>query len=278
MTPFDRVVIVDWSGGNDRGPRPKKDAIWSAVHSPDGPEAPVYHRNRAVAESWLTRQIDEATAGGQRLFLGFDFPFGYPEGFAAALTGRPDPLAVWDHYSAHLHDSPKGNNRFALAGAINARFPGRGPFWFNGTGQDIADLPHSGRDRHGHGLPERRRCETLAKGSFSCWQLGGAGSVGSQAITGMAVLARIRQRFAGRVAVWPFEDTQTAPIVLAEVWPSLHADKVRDQMTADSIKDAVQVQVLANLIWQMQSDGRLAPAMQDIPNDCRIEEGWILGL
>ena len=25
---FDSFVMVDWSGGNDRGPRPARDAIW----------------------------------------------------------------------------------------------------------------------------------------------------------------------------------------------------------------------------------------------------------
>ena len=28
---FDTVLIVDWSGGNDRGTRPKKDAIWTGI-------------------------------------------------------------------------------------------------------------------------------------------------------------------------------------------------------------------------------------------------------
>ena len=44
MRPFDTIVIVDWSSGNDRGATPKKDAIWAAVASQDMPQDPVYLR------------------------------------------------------------------------------------------------------------------------------------------------------------------------------------------------------------------------------------------
>ena len=37
---FDRFVMVDWSGGNDRGPRPKKDAIWACSASDGQVETP----------------------------------------------------------------------------------------------------------------------------------------------------------------------------------------------------------------------------------------------
>ncbi len=51
---WDEVVIVDWSGGNDRGHTPKKDAIWIGAVSGGVPEKPVYCRNRSCAESWLS--------------------------------------------------------------------------------------------------------------------------------------------------------------------------------------------------------------------------------
>ena len=45
MSRFDSFIMVDWSGGNDRGPTPKADAIWTCVAG----EAPLYHRNRQLA-------------------------------------------------------------------------------------------------------------------------------------------------------------------------------------------------------------------------------------
>lgn len=277
MSGFDTVVVVDWSGGNDRGPHPKKDAIWAAVVRGDRAEAPHYLRNRAAADDWLCNLFTHELAAGRRVLAGFDFPFGYPDGFAARVVGSPDPLALWNWYRDNLDDWPRGNNRFALAARLNARFPGIGPFWFNALAKDIPGLPRKGRARHGHGMCERRLCERHAGGAFSCWQLGGAGAVGSQAITGMAALARLRARFGGAIAVWPFQPL-AAPIALVEVWPSLYAEAVRAASAPGTIRDAVQVCVLARHIAALGASGRLGATLAAVPDVARHEEGWIFGL
>ncbi|MEM8592870.1 MAG: gephyrin-like molybdotransferase Glp [Pseudomonadota bacterium] len=121
-------------------------------------------------------------------------------------------------------------------------------------------------------VQEWREAERRTKGAFSCWQLGGAGAVGSQALTGIATLERLRQLFAGKVSVWPFEEL-AAPIAFIEVWPSLIAAEVSAAQRDGEIKDAAQVRVLAEAI------SRLAPveleAMLDVDAP---EEGWIFGL
>lgn len=275
---FDTVVIVDWSGGKDTGPRPRKDAIWAAVRRNDRAGEPVYLRNRDVAEAWLASLFRAELAEGRRVFAGFDFPFGYPAGFAARVTGRPDPLALWDWFAAALRDGPGGNNRFHLAAKLNALFSGTGPFWFNGLGVDIAGLPRRGTLRDGlHGLAERRLCEGRAKGAFTCWQMGGAGAVGGQVMTGMARLSRLRAAFPGRVAVWPFEPL-TRPIALVEVWPSLFGREVEAGRHPDEIRDRAQVRVLAGRVARMAREGSLAAALDAVPVAARREEGWIFGL
>jgi molybdopterin molybdotransferase len=274
---FDTVVIVDWSGGKDTGPRPRKDAIWAAVVRAGRAEAPVYLRNRQVAESFLATLFRTELDAGRHVFAGFDFPFGYPAGFASTLVGRPDPLALWDWFARHLEDAPSGNNRFDLAGWVNAGFPGTGPFWFNGLRRDIPDLPRKGTLRADHGMTERRLCERLAKGAFTCWQMGGAGAVGGQVMTGMARLARLRAMFAGQIAVWPFEPLKS-PIALVEVWPSLHASEIAARQGKDEIKDRAQVRVLADRIAAMSARGDLEAALDDVPEAARGEEGWIFGL
>jgi molybdopterin molybdotransferase len=273
---FDTFAVVDWSGGNDRGPSPKTDAIWAAVARGGAVEPPVYLRNRQVARDWLLALIEGELASGRRLMLGFDFPFGFPAGFAERLVGRSDPLAVWDWLAAHLEDGPKGNTRFDLAGRINGLFPGIGPFWFNGVTREIAGLPHRGRDRTVFGLEEHRLADKSAKGAFSVWQLGGAGAVGSQAITGLAALAGLRARFGDQIKVWPFEALE-APVALVEVWPSLIAGAVKAQQHEGEIKDAAQVRILAGAMARMQSEGTLARALQAPAAAC-VEEGWIFGL
>lgn len=88
---FDTIVIVDWSGGNDRGPTPVKDAIWACVAGQD----PIYFRNRILVETWLIELFERELAAGRRVMAGFDFPFAYPAGFAKAITGTDDPFAMW---------------------------------------------------------------------------------------------------------------------------------------------------------------------------------------
>lgn len=272
MTGFDTVIMIDWSGGNDTGPRPRKDAIWAGITQGGIDRDPVYLRNRALAEAWITATLDAEAQAGRRVCLGFDFAFAFPAGFAAALTGDPDPLALWDWVAARIEDTPRRNNRFDLAATINRGFPGHGPFWFNGLARDIPDLPRKGRERTFRWQPERRATERAAKGSFACWQLGGAGAVGSQVLTGMPVLARLRARHGARLGVWPFEAAQRQ-ITLLEVWPSLITPTIAALAAEGEIRDRAQMRILARAIAALPHD-RLA-AMLDRPAD---PEGWIFGV
>ena len=271
MTAWDSFVVVDWSGGNDTGAKPRKDAIWAGAVLAGKEIEPVYLRNRDVAFAWLTDLIRAERDLGRRVMIGFDFPFGYPMGFAGALVGRADPLKLWDWFGERLVDTPGGNNRFELAGQINAMWPGVGPFWFNGTQGDIAHLPRKGRERtRDHGLKDRRRVEAHAKGSFTCWQMGGAGAVGGQVMTGMAFLSKLRAAFADELRVWPFE-MLAKPVSLVEIWPSLIAGEVA--ASGDPIKDRAQVQLLARALSRLAEDDLARMLSVDEP-----EEGWILGV
>lgn len=266
MTGFDTVVIVDWSGGNDRGPTPKKDAIWAAVNRGGMADAPVYLRNRQVAEDWLKALFEAERAAGRRVLAGFDFPFGYPSGFARALTGSNDPIDLWHWFEERIEDAPKANNRYVLAGQINrALGQGRGPFWFHPTGAGIDGLPQNKKD-YANPFPDRRQCEMQAKGAFTCWQMGGAGAVGGQVFTGLPVLARLRRQFGA--AVWPFEPLN-ADIALVEVWPSLTVGAAPPGM----VKDAWQVAEVVRQIAGLPED-----TLARMLNVTAPEEGWIFGL
>ncbi|MEM1130525.1 MAG: gephyrin-like molybdotransferase Glp [Pseudomonadota bacterium] len=283
---FDTFVAIDWSGGADTGSTPRKDAIWAAIARREGgTEEPIYLRNRDLAQGWLADLLTAEIEAGQRCLIGFDFPFGCPTGLAAAVTGARDPKALWDWMADAFARAPADESRFDIAARINRSFPSKGPFWFNGLARDIPDLPRNKQDRDmdAMGLSETRLAETRAPGTFTCWQLGGAGAVGSQMMTGMAALADLRRRFGRALSVWPFDaaDAPDAAVVVTEIWPSLLDVVVRealDQM-ADPIKDAAQVRVVAGALAEAQTAGTLAAMLRDVPDGApRDEEGWILGI
>ncbi|MEO9777673.1 MAG: gephyrin-like molybdotransferase Glp [Sedimentitalea sp.] len=272
MSRFDTFVVVDWSGGNDRGAKPKKDAIWACIAREGQTEEPVYLRNRQVAEEWLRDLLEAETAARRRVMIGFDFPFGYPAGFCRALTGGDDPLVLWDWLEKQINDAPKGNNRFDVAGEINRTIGnGRGPFWGNGLSRDIDGLPRN-KTAYANDFIERRACEQQAKGSFACWQLSGAGAVGSQILMGLPVLARLRRHLAGAVSVWPFEPLDT-PVALVEIWPGLINPVVKQAEANGELRDAAQVRLLAGALSRLDPSALDEMLAVDAP-----EEGWIMGL
>lgn len=268
MSHWDRVIMVDWSGGNDTGPTPRKDAIWVCASEGGVAEEPLYLRNRVLAEAWLQREMAQAVSSGQRLLVGFDFPFGYPEGFAKAVTGHTDPFALWGEIAGRIEDAPAANNRFDVAADLNRLFPGVGPFWGNGFKRDIADLPRKGLDRRDHGMPEKRAAEKVVRGAFTLWQLAGAGAVGSQVLMGLPVLHRLRGQFADQLRVWPFEALDRA-IAFVEIWPSLVVGSAPEGW----IKDAWQVAEVARMVSGLE-DAELSRLL-DVEAS---HEGWILGL
>lgn len=276
---FDRIAILDWSAQS--APKRGKDSIWLGVVGPDGVIAenlPTRH----AAEARLHALMRQALDAGERLLIGADFAFGYPVGFAAHLTGRAEALAVWEWLAGAIKDDPLNrSNRFDVAAQINRRFPGLGPFWFRPAALDLPDLPLKGLARHGNdALADRRVTERTASGAQSVFKLGGAGAVGSQALTGLPVLWRLRAGFAGQVAVWPFEPPGDAQVVLAEVFPSILAGEIRASLAGSRmVPDEAQVRLLAAVLWDIQEEqGTLASLFAAPPDPVVQEEGWILGV
>jgi hypothetical protein len=269
---FDTVIIVDWSAANAPSPaRPSADAIWIGVMR-KGEESTTYHRTRVDAEAALVALLDAERGAGQRVLLGFDFPMGYPVGFAGRLTGLRDASAVWAWLADQIVDGPDNrNNRFAVAAQINARMGGGGPFWGCPAGQVYDALPATKAvDYAALDLPERRTVEVKVPRAQPVWKLYTTGSVGSQTLMGLPMIHRLAQR--ADVAVWPF-DTREAPVVIAEIYPSLLTNAVAKDN--DTIKDRAQVRLLARSLWRLAQKDRLAPVF-DVPDVAR-EEGWILG-
>jgi hypothetical protein len=264
---FDRVIVVDWSGRAARSPvRESKDAIWIGLCEA-GREEQTYCRSRAEAKTVLAAQLAE---GGRQL-VGFDFPMGYPKGFARRLTGtdKAHDLHAW--LADRITDAPdNANNRFDVADSVNLMLGGQGPFWGCPKARPRPFLPSLKTvDYAALGLAEKRRVEIENPPAKPVWQLLGAGSVGSQALLGIPVVHQLAQ--ATGAAIWPFD--APGPLTLAEVYPSLLAKVVA--ASGDAIPDRAQVKFLARALYALSREDRLA-SLFNAPAIAK-EEGWILG-
>ena len=249
---FDRIVVVDWSA--NATPKRGADSIWiGTVDAGIGAAEPVNVPTRRLARDLIVELCARAGPGAGRVRLPARLPRRVRR--RCGFTGTPW-AATWEHLAETITDDDRNrNNRWEVAAELNRRLGAR---WFWGVPKrsrrrlahvDQADPP----DRRGSrisGTP-RLACATRALHPFSASQLLGAGSVGSQALTGIPVVHRLRHHPARHTAlrVWPFEtglvehpgaDVADA-VVLAEVWPSAidfdHVDH--------PVKDARQVVALA---------------------------------
>jgi precorrin-8X/cobalt-precorrin-8 methylmutase len=285
---FDVFVMVDWSAATV--PRTGRDSIWICWHQKDGERLenpPTRHAAKSTLADWLAAAVQR----GERVLIGFDFPFGYPAGFAARLSlSGPPWRAVWDEIAGLLQDSEEnGNNRFKIAAEFNRRVSnGCFPFWGRPPGFDTPFLgPKHHRAHENGGLAERRLVDLHIPSAQPCWKLLGAGSVGGQALTGIPVVRALRDdpRWIDRVRIWPFETGLQAPeqgaVVIAEVYPSLWAVSPAD----GEPKDAAQVRSVARFFADSDCTGKLAALFAGDPSltpeqrlRVETEEAWTLGV
>lgn len=274
---FDRVIVVDWSAANlPTSATSRANSIWVGCHDAEGGQE-WHHRTRRAAEAQIVTLIETARADELRLLVGFDFAMGYPAGFAARLTGRAEAPAVWAWLAGAIRDDAENrNNRFEVASRINTFFPqGPGPFWSYPLGQDWPDLPYrrEGIDYSVLGLAEKRAAELAVRRAKSPWMLFNPGSVGSQSLLGLPMVHRLAQM--PGTAVWPFA-VPDAPVVLAEVYPSLLAGAVAILANSEGITaDQAQVRLVSQALYRLSRAEGLKPLF-DAPPEAQ-EEGWILG-
>jgi precorrin-8X/cobalt-precorrin-8 methylmutase len=283
---FDSYMIVDWSAAGV--PKTGENSIWIALVSPGCPHTQLENpATRAEAMDQIVDFLHAEIAAGRRVLAGFDFPFGYPVGSAKRMTGKAGWESVWDALAGLVEEGPKNaTNRFDVGAQLNELISGTsGPFWGNGLKREITRLPRKRPDGFGDHLPaQKRAAENHVRSAQEVWKLSGAGSVGSQALTGIAALARLRRDpgLSSQIRVWPFETGLAEPkaqIVLAEIYPSLLPPDPRE-----AVKDAGQVRAIAERFSSLDAEGilsRLFNGPAALTSQERIaiqsEESWILG-
>jgi precorrin-8X/cobalt-precorrin-8 methylmutase len=315
MSLFDFYIMVDWSGGaRRRGGR--SDTIWIAHGSriADEPltESP-FSRTEAVRliHSLLVNEVESK----RRVLVSFDFAYGYPIDFAAALqaaTGKSDRvlpwLMVWQYLNEQIKDDEgtaqgtkpnNRSNRFEVANKINALLSPdpkvAGPFWCASPEAAYSYIPQRRppepfQTAQGYVIKGLRLADKRAR-SGSPFRLFGTASVGSQSLTGIARLHELRNnaKLDAVSAVWPFETgwatkakwlPKHVSILHAEIYPS-----VRDPLP-DEIKDRGQVRAMwqwardldrENLLWrEFCRPIEVEPGSKE-DMAIQLTEGWILG-
>lgn len=250
---FQAYVMVDWSAASK--PATGADSIWIGVLKRNVRFQMAFESHnpptRAEAEKLLNSILDDLKRTGERALVGFDFPFGFPRGTAAALKLEGAPWrALLDFIAKETKDKPDNtNNRFQVGAKMNRLMTGEAfPFW-GAPARDAQTMLSVKRVRdHGPGdLPEFRLCEDATKGTSSLWKLYYQGSVGGQALVGLPVIKRLRD--ARAVKLWPFEtgwkplasaDLDGVEAVFAEIYPSMYAGKPGP----GTVKDEAQVRAV----------------------------------
>jgi hypothetical protein len=249
---------------------------------------------RAEAEKKLTVLLDDFRKRSERALLGFDFPLGFPRGFAAALNlpGEAPWRAAWDQLDRMVKDKPDNtNNRFGVGSEINRRMTGGPfPFWGCPPKDTLTTLQPKRSREHGPGdLPEFRHADAAAKAA-SIWKLYYNGSVGGQALLGIPFVRRLQAARGEGFRIWPFEtgfhglseaDLAGVEVVAAEVYPSLY----KIQAGPGEVKDLAQVRTTAEHFARLDEAGKLGPVFgpgkslsPEVAADAEREEGWILGV
>jgi len=268
---FDHYVIVDWSAA--ARPRQGRDSIWICHRGPHG-ESSENPATRHLAKGLLAEILAAATGGRERVLLGFDFPFGYPAGFARrlGLTGTPW-RALWDEIAGLLHDNENNtNDRFEVGATLNRRVSGgQFPFWGcppKKVGEFLGPRHHRGHTSD-EPIKERRLIDEWMVGAQPCWKLAYTGSVGSQTLTGIPVVRELRDnpRWAGRAHIWPFETGLGLPdktqFVFAEVWPSWWKKEIRPEYGPPN--DKAQVRTVAEIFDARDRAGELRCGLPAAP-------------
>ena len=309
MPLFDAYIFVDWSAVNVVQPQQEThNAVWSGESIPQiNYQLEKYHPTRRQGFIHVTEFLVEQVKQKRRVLIGFDFPYGYPSGFAKALnhsTGAQSWWKIWEELACRIVDTPNNeNNRFIVAADLNeiAGDGKDGPFWGCPVGVNIVNLqptspgfpfPATG----GVSLQQYRLVEMRLDGVQETWGLFGAGRVGSQTLVGLPYLFKLRKHPDLEIfsQVWPFETQFTkepsvnqGPFVLhAEIWPGIVKERVKVLMDdkPDLIRDKAQVRAMCEWAAELDAQDALGDYFAQ-PSGltskqiraCIEEEGWILG-
>ncbi len=296
---FDVYIAVDWSARAVPSPKkPSSDALWVGEKGEGQKE--TYWQTRKDCIDYIRKRLIYYTGKKKRVFIGFDFAYGYPAGYSRALglKGKTSPWKkIWKELRRSITDQDNNqNNRFQIAAQLNIRCGGKGPLWGCPVGLKIKGLkptspPFPFQTQAGILLQKFRLVDGRESRIQPVWKLAYTASVGSQVLMGIPAVAKLcdDSGLSSFSKVWPFDTGFTlkptpikGPFILhAEIWPGVIADKLNKKL---SIRDQAQVRAMVDWLSDLDKKGKLgflfAPPL-DLSGKqiktCSEEEGWIIG-
>ena len=297
MKSFDRFIGIDWSGAAGE----YQAGIQVADIDIDGkrlrllPPPRGSHWSRERVLDFITSATD------RRTLVGFDFAFSLPwnrdlEALPACFGALAGARALWAFIDDFCNATP-----FLHAGPIwhSQESPFR-PFikFWSRVSQYQGDLFNGG---------QLRRTEIAAQASRlrpkSVYRLAGH-QVGAGSFAGMRLLNRIAHASSEDIAIWPFDEIETAKVVIAEIYPTAfyrlashtrpaprqvklgaHAataidtlkffDARYEERIPNSI-DAIDALISAAAMMRLSQSPALLPSFDD--PEISSNEGWIFGV
>ena len=259
---FDRFVGIDYSGAETSGRRLAGLQVYAASRGGEpGPVIPIEggrHWNRRGVARWLRDRI----LGGERLLVGIDHGFSFPESYFEryALSDWPTFLDDFCRYWP------------TADGDVRVDDVRTGAVW--------RIRPKPAGERVGHST-DLRLCERWTSSAKSVFLFDVQGSVAKSTHAGPPWLKYLRDECGARLHWWPFDGWQPAPgaSVIAEMFPSVF--RHRYARAARSV-DAHDAYALARWLADTEARGALAryfdPPLDDRERAQALREGWILGI
>jgi hypothetical protein len=297
LRAFDRFIGIDWSGAAGEYQRGIQvaavDAGTNRLELVRPPVGSCWSRQSVL--DFITRATD------QRTLVGLDFAFSLPwnrdlEALPVCFNGLEGARQLWAFVDDFCSDMP-----FLHASAIwksqDSPFRPFIKFWSRATRYQ-GDLFNGG---------QLRKTEIAAQASGlrpkSVYRLAGH-QVGAGSFAGMRLLNRIARVQSTAIAIWPFDETEKANVVIAEIYPSAfyrltdqsrptprlvksgaHAATVVDVLKffyacydgpVRSSVDAIDALVSAVAMMHLSQNPALLPSFDD--PDISGNEGWIFGV
>jgi hypothetical protein len=198
--PTARLVAVDWSGRASGEHR----HIWVAEAVEGRLERLSTGRGRDETVAYLS----ELAGAGESLVVGLDFAFSLPAWWLRH-RGYRSVFELWDAAGDEAEEW------------LSSCVP---PFWGRPGRPRPAGIEHFRRT-------EREVAPVAGIRPKSTFQIGGAGSVGTGSLRGMAILARLRRE---GFSVWPFEEP--VPPIVIEIYPRALTGAVRKSKRRERVR------------------------------------------
>jgi len=297
LKSFDRFIGIDWSGAAGE----YQAGIQVAAIDTDTKRLQLIRPPGGT--HWSRQSVLDfvISATDQRTLVGFDFAFSLPwnrdlESLPVCFGGLEGARQLWafiDDFCTgvpFLHASPIWQSQ-------QSPFRPFIKFWSR-AGQYQGDLFNGG---------QLRRTEMAAQANGlrpkSVYRLAGH-QVGAGSFAGMRLLHRIARAQGKDIAIWPFDEIETAKVVIAEIYPTAfyrlaghtrptprrvksgaHAltavdtlkffDARYEERIPDSI-DAIDALISAAAVMRLSQSPALLPSFDD--PEISGNEGWIFGV